>query len=145
FSYPMISWDLGGRIMRALINGLAIGLVAIFTSGVAQAQTRVVALKNGESVDMGPVYFIDQCRSIIIGHPEIEVLEVLTELTLSVREEMVLPRAHNCPNKVAGGTLVLTAKDVTEHKEGRVTYRLKYKTKDGERQRSVILNVSLFP
>jgi hypothetical protein len=124
---------------------LAIG-VAIFLSGAAaHAQQRVVALKNGESTDLGPVYFIAQCRSILVGHPEIEVLEGLPELTLSIREEMVLPRAHNCANKVPGGTLVLTAKDVTEHKEARITYRVKYKTKDGDRQRSVILNVSLFP
>jgi hypothetical protein len=46
---------------------------------------------------------------------------------------------------VPGGTVVATAKDVTEPKQGKLTYRIKYKTKDGDRQTGHIYNVSLFP
>jgi hypothetical protein len=46
---------------------------------------------------------------------------------------------------VAGGTLVLSAKGVAEPAEAKLTYRLKYKTKDGDRQTSNAYIVSLFP
>jgi len=104
-----------------------------------------VALKNGESVDIGPVYFITNCKSIVIGRPDVEILEGPPEVTVSIREEMVLPRLQNCAQKVPGGTVVLTAKDLTASKEAKITYRVKYKTKDGDRQRGVVVNVSLFP
>jgi hypothetical protein len=38
-----------------------------------------------------------------------------------------------------------TTKEVAEPKQARLTYRLKYKTKDGDRQTSHAFNVSLFP
>ena len=38
-----------------------------------------------------------------------------------------------------------TTKDVAEPKQARLTYRLKYKTKDGDRQTSHTYDVSLFP
>jgi len=41
--------------------------------------------------------------------------------------------------------LVLTAKDVTERQDGKLTYWLKYQTKDGPRQASNSYTVSLFP
>ena len=58
---------------------------------------------------------------------------------------MVLPRRFNCVDKVPGGTVVVTAKGVNEALEGKLTYRLKYKTKDGDRQTSQSYLISLFP
>jgi hypothetical protein len=115
--------------------------------GAAKAQDvpRRVALKSGESVDLGTVYYVNNCRLIMIGLPDIEVLEGPTNVALSIREEPVLPRRQGCAAKVAGGTLVLTAKDVTEPVEAKLTYRLNYKTKDGPRQTSGAYMVSLFP
>jgi hypothetical protein len=125
---------------------IAIGVAIFLSSAAAHAQSTLrVALKNGESVDIGPVYFITNCKSIVIGRPEVEILEGPPEVTVSIREEMVLPRVQNCAQKVPGGTVVLTAKDVTASKEAKLTYRVKYKTKDGDRQRGVVVNVSLFP
>lgn len=108
------------------------------------AQNRI-ALKDGESVELGPVYWISNCRSIMIGIPQVEILEGPPELTMSIKEGLVLPRRQNCANKVAGGTLVVTAKGITEPKQAQLTYRLKYKTKDGDRQASGIYRLSLFP
>jgi len=125
---------------------LAIGVALFLSSAAAHGQNTLrVALKNGESVDIGPVYFITNCKSIVIGRPEVEILEGPPEVTVSIREEMVLPRVQNCAQKVPGGTVVLTAKDVTASTEAKITYRVKYKTKDGDRQRGVVVNVSLFP
>ena len=58
---------------------------------------------------------------------------------------MVLPRKFNCANRVPGGTIVLTAKQVSEPVQSKLTFRVKYKTKDGDRQTSVVRNLSLFP
>jgi len=110
-----------------------------------QANIRSIAIKNGETVELGLVYWIVNCKSIVVGSPEVEVLEGPPELSLSIKEGMVLPRAQNCAKPVPGGTLLATAKDVTENKRAKLTYRVKYKTKDGERQGSSVYNVALFP
>ena len=81
----------------------------------------------------------------MIGLPEIEVLEGPAEVALSIKEAQVLPRRQGCAAKVSGGTLMLNAKGVTEPTEAKLTYRLKYKTKDGDRQTSRAYIVSLFP
>ncbi len=41
--------------------------------------------------------------------------------------------------------VVATAKEVKEPKEAKLTYRVKYKTKDGDRQTSNVYTISLFP
>jgi hypothetical protein len=120
------------------------GLAVAFCGADAQAQNRI-ALKSGDSIDLGAVYWVANCRSIMIGLPQVEILEGPPEVTLSIKEEPVLPRRQNCAAKVPGGTLVATAKDIKEPAEAKLTYRLKYKTKDGDRQRGNVFNISLFP
>src|SRR5215470_1346796 len=122
---------------RALLAILAIGCAdaALGTEAHAQAETRIV-LKAGESVEIKTVYWVVNCRSIMIGLPEVEVLEGPPQLSLSIREEKVLPRRQGCAAQVPGGTLLLTAKDVTEKTEATLTYRLNYKTRAGDRQTS---------
>jgi hypothetical protein len=131
---------------RALLAVLAIGCgdAVLGTDARAQPETRIV-LKAGESVEIRTVYYVSNCRSIMIGLPEVEVLEGPPQIALSVKEGMVLPRRQNCANRIPGGTLMATAKDVLEPLQGKVTYRLKYKTKDGERQRGGAFLLSLFP
>ena len=124
---------------------LVIASVAIDTSAPAQSTPRRVVAKNGESIELGPLYYISNCRSIMVGRPDVEVLESPPGVTLSVKEEPVLPRRQGCAAKVAGGTLMLTAEGITEPIEARLTYRIKYKTKDGDRQTSNAYIVSLFP
>jgi len=131
---------------RALLAVLTIGCVdaMLGTDGRAQTETRIV-LKAGESVEIRTVYYVSNCRSIMIGLPEVEMLEGPPQIALSVKEGMILPRRQNCANRIPGGTLMATAKDISEPLEGKVTYRLKYKTKDGERQRGGTFLLSLFP
>jgi hypothetical protein len=123
---------------------MTLGVAVSFDTGEAQAP-RSIALKSGESVELGPIYWIANCRSIMIGLPDIEILEGPPEITLTIKEGQVLPRRQNCANKVAGGTLVATAKEIKEKAETKLTYRVKYKTKDGDRQTSNVYNLSLFP
>ncbi len=125
-------------------NLIAAFTVALATGGAAHAQDRV-ALKSGESVELSAVYWVINCRSVMIGIPEIEILEGLDAVSLAIKQGMVMARRLNCPKPVPGGTLVITAKDVSEPTEGKLTFRLKYKTKDGDRQLSLVYRVSLFP
>jgi|SRR5690242_14552997 hypothetical protein len=104
-----------------------------------------LAVRNGESIELHSIYYVSHCRSIMIGLPEIEILEGPPELSLSIRGEPVLPRRQGCAAKVAGGTLLLTAKDVTDKIQANLIYRVKYQTKDGPRETSNTYIVSLFP
>jgi hypothetical protein len=116
----------------------------LFSAIGAQAQTRI-ALKSGESAELQLVWLIANCASIVVGNPEVEILEGPEELTLEIKKGNVIPRAQNCAKPVPGGTLVATAKEVTERKNATLTYRIKFKTKDGDRQRGGTYTVSLFP
>jgi hypothetical protein len=129
----------------AVISSFALATIVGAAEVHAQTSGQRIALKDGESVELGNVYWVANCRSIMVGIPEIEILEGPREVTLAVKEGMVLPRRQNCASKVPGGTIVATAKDVKEPSEAKLTYRLKYKTKDGERQTSNVYNFSLFP
>lgn len=131
----------------AIVAASVLAGACLASHGAANAQDapRQLAVKNGESIDLGTVYYVSHCRSIMVGLPDIEVLEGPKNVALSIREEEVLPRRQGCAAKVAGGTLVLTAKDVTEPAEAKLTYRVNYKTKDGPRQTSHAFMVSLFP
>jgi hypothetical protein len=137
-----------GKTTRTRI-ALAVFFQVLIAGGVgglqAHAQNNRIALKSRESVELGPTYWVARCRSIMIGLPEVEVLEGPEEITLSVKEAMVLPRRQNCADRVPGGIVVITAKEIAEPKEGQLTYRLKFKTKDGDRQASHAYRVSLFP
>jgi hypothetical protein len=135
-------------MLLRLISPLAVSLLLAATAGHygnAQTAPRRLSLKSGESIELYPVYWVINCRSVMIGLPEIEVLEGPSQLSLNIREEKVLPRRQGCAAQVPGGTLLLTAKDVTERAEAPLTYRLKYKTRAGERQTSNTYIVSLFP
>jgi hypothetical protein len=131
--------------MRSVIflGGLSLGIVHAVTDG--QAQNRIIALRGGESVELHTVYWVSNCRSIMSGLPEIEILEGPPQVTLSMKADMVLPRRQECANRVPGGILIATAKEVKEPMESKLTYRLKYKIKDGERPRGYALRLSLFP
>jgi hypothetical protein len=123
----------------------AIAGITIGASAQAQVEVRRLVLKSGENVELGPIYWVVNCRSTMIGLPEIEIIEGPSELTLSIKEAQVLPRRQGCAAPVTGGTLMLSAKRVTEPKEAKLTFRLKFKTKDGDRQTSSAFIVSLFP
>jgi len=130
-----------------------VAFLAILSFGIADAvmgtkghaETRRIALKSGESVELHAVYYILNCKSIMVGLPQIEILEGPQQVTLNIKEGKVLPRSQNCANRVPGGTMHMTAKDVSEPMEAKITYRVKYKIKDGERQIARTYLLSLFP
>jgi len=53
--------------------------------------------------------------------------------------------AISCAKPVSGGKLVITAKDVQNYSYTRMVLRVRYKTLDGDRERSENINIALFP
>jgi GAF domain-containing protein len=121
----------------------AIGFALLLSTGLAAADDKTIVAKSGETVDVRPVYGALRCRSILVAPPEIEVLQAPPELKLSIREDMVTPL--KCQDKVKGGFVVATVGEVKEPTEGKVSFRVIYKTKDGKRQSGYVYKVSLFP
>lgn len=130
----------------------AFSVVAVLIAGTASAPAQsivwnaeTIALKSGETAAVGDVYWVANCKSVLRGTPKAEIVEGPPGLTVTVKEAMVAPRANGCPNKVAGGTLMMSAKDVEDPSVSALTIRITYPTKDGDRQRGHVFNLSLLP
>jgi hypothetical protein len=135
---------------KALLTIFHVGIAGSLLGAGAQAQimkqnVQTIALKSGETTDLGALYSVSNCKSILKSAPEVEVLDGPPGVTVSVKEDMVLPRASRCASRVKGGTLVITAKDIEDPSFGELTVRITYHTRDGDHKVSVVYNISLFP
>jgi len=131
---------------------LFVGLAFACGTAVATAQgvmrtagTLTIALKSGESLEISDLYFVKGCRSVLKGTPEVEILEGPPGVTASIKEAMVLPRWQNCSERVSGGKLILSAKEIEDPSFSRLTLRITYKTKDGDRKHGEVINLQLVP
>jgi hypothetical protein len=130
-----------------------LGILFLGTAVVASSQTRAqtilgsptLALKSGETLELGLIYWVSRCRSILTSTPEAEVLEGPSQVAVSVKQEMVLPRAQQCASRVPGGKLIITAKEIEDPSYTSLTVRITFKTKDGERKYSQVYNLHLLP
>ena len=109
------------------------------------ANAQDVSLKKGESAELGPVYWQSNCTSILKSFGGIDLLDGPPGIELTIREDSVMARRQNCPNKMPGGIVVLTAKDVPSKFSGTIKYRVRYKTEDGDMQSSHSKSIALFP
>jgi hypothetical protein len=133
----------GERVVRGLLF-----LVVIATTQVAApaiAEERSLAIKSGETLELGQFYFISNCRSILKGPPTAEILDGPPQLSVSVKQAQVEARLQKCPKPVLGGILFLTAKEIMKISVNKTIVRIKYETNDGDRYRSEILNVTMVP
>jgi hypothetical protein len=125
---------------------LALSLLATYLPVQAQQdQLQRIAAKSGESIELHTVFAQANCRSTLLATPEIEVLEGPPELTLSIKEEMVAAPITGCHNKLKGGVVIATIGDVKKPIEGKLTYRVKFKTKVKNNQLGKTYYYSLFP
>ena len=131
------------RNWRIAFSCLGLVIFGAATGAHAQQGPRRIALKSGESAELRNFYYVHNCQSIMIGTPVLDILQGPEELAVTLKEGMQRPQ--KCAKQVPGGTVVATAKEVKEPKEARLTIRLKFKTKTGERQSSNVYIVSLFP
>ncbi len=134
------------RILTALLAAGSFVLAIVSSSDHAPAQEKGIALKSGESAELGTVYWIARdCRSKLTNFGGIDILEGPSEVTVTIREQPVKPERRSCTDKVPGGMLVIKAGDIKEQSHSKLTFRVNYKTKDGDRQSSRIYNLSLYP
>jgi hypothetical protein len=132
---------------------LILSLLALAASfaGDAHSQTiqyavRQIALKSGESTELADVYYVStNCKSLLKDTPKVEILDGPPGVTAAINPAKVVPRVLGCANPVAGGKLVITAKDIEDYSFTRMVLRIDYNTSSGERQNSVNVNVTLFP
>jgi hypothetical protein len=134
--------------------GIILGLfclVCVLANADAKAQTISfptynIALKSGESVELGDVYHISaDCKSLLKATPQVEILDGPAGVTAAIKEEMVVPRYYGCTKPIPGGKLIITANEVAEYGRARMVLRIKMKTSQGDRQPSVDVNISLLP
>jgi len=139
-----------GRLIATLAV-FSLLLTFAMSGGTAQAQTidfsvSNIALKSGESTELADVFYITgNCKSILKETPHVEILDGPPGVTAVINPAKVVPRGYSCANPVNGGKLVIAAKDIQEHSHTRMVLRVNSKTYSGERQRSINLNVTLFP
>src|SRR5215470_9168709 len=139
------------RNFWSVILVLALSCFAgVFVSDGATAQTIYfgvsdIALKNGESTELGDVYYIgSNCKSLLKATPEVEILDGPPGVTAAINEAKVVPRTVGCASPVPGGKLVISAQGVEDYSRSRMVLRVKYKTTLGDRQLSRDVNVTLF-
>src|SRR5262249_34563751 len=146
-------WLAAMRVRLASIVTLTsiVTLCLAFITGPAQAQTIHasvvdIALKNGENVEFGDVYYVgSNCSSLLTATPEVEIMDGPPGVEVSVRQATVVPRFHGCGKPVSGGKIMIAAKDIDECSYTRMVLRITYKTRSGSLQRSQHINVALFP
>lgn len=135
--------------LKWIACSLIIGISSISASSVQaqswQMNTQSYALKSGESVEVMDLYWVVNCRSQLTSPPEVTVLDGPPGVTASVTEAMVLPRFQQCSKPVKGAILRLSADKIEDQSYSMMTLRIKYKTKDGARERSMTFSIALFP
>lgn len=128
------------------IRFLVLAATLVFVASAVSAQTRQISLKSGERADVQAVYWVKNCSSTLKKITGVDILEGGTpDIQLSVREEMVKATRQNCPDKVPGGVVVVTASEVTEKKSVLLQYRVKYETNDGMQQSTHSVQIDLSP
>ncbi|MBH1962917.1 MAG: hypothetical protein I8H77_01210 [Comamonadaceae bacterium] len=112
---------------------------------VFSARGQDVSLKIGESADLGAVYWQSNCVSTLKKIVGVDMLDGPPGVELHIREETVMAKRQNCSNKLPGGVVVLTAKDIPQKFSGTIKYRVRYSTEDGDKQSSHSKEVFLSP
>ena len=75
-------------------------LLLLLFGGGAQAQSieftvKEIALKNGDSTELGDVYFINtNCKSVLKSTPEVEILDGPPGVTAVINAAKVVPRGY---------------------------------------------------
>ena len=133
--------------LTTLLTIALLGLGPQDASAQARSVLQNIALRSGENVEIGDLYYVSPgtCRSLLKDLPVVEMMEGPSDVTASVKEAMVTPREQGCSQKVKGGRLVIAAKDIDDYSTSKLTVRVTYHTKDGDTQRSLSFNLSLFP
>jgi hypothetical protein len=133
-----------GRLNVALVKLLPLCLLGVIPKEAA-GQERIYAIKGGETIELYSVWSVAHCKSRLTAAPTVEVLEGPPQVKLWVEPAMVYATRLNCTLPVTGGKLMATAGAIDQKTESKLTFRVIYKTTEGESQVARAYNVSLFP
>jgi hypothetical protein len=122
---------------------IALAGVALLVASEVLAQE--FSLKSNESADLTQAYWVDNCMSKLSSFAGVEILEGPPGITLTIRQQDVVPKKQNCPDKVPGGVVVASVKGVPEKISGTLKYRVRYNTTGGLRQSDHSVQISLYP
>ena len=132
----------------ALVLALSLLMAAAMTTAAAAQRligAPTIALKRGETSELGDLYWVINCRSQLRGTPTVEIVDGPPGVSVTVRDAMVMPRLQGCAKPVAGGKVTIAANEVEDYSYSQLTLRITYRTRDGDRQTSAVYNLSLFP
>src|SRR5262245_60938564 len=91
---------------KAVCAIVHLGIIGIVGGAGAHAQTIVnspsIALRSGESAELGHVYWVVNCRSVLKGTPEAEILDGPPGVSMAMKAAIVKPRAKGCPSDEQG-------------------------------------------
>jgi hypothetical protein len=135
---------------HALVGMFCISSAALAAALAVRAQSwqlvlESYALRSGESIELGDVYWVFDCRSLLKGTPEVEIMEGPPSVTATIASALVMPRLDNCAEPVPGGKLKLLAGQIADPSHTTMTIRIKLHTEDGDRDLSRSFNIKLFP
>jgi hypothetical protein len=134
--------------MRMTVRALSIicFIFAMELMSVRAWALDVIALKRGETAEIGNLFWVANCRSLLKGPMTVEILEGPPDVTASIREQKIVPHVQNCAKPVEAGVLLVTAPtEIKERTQAKLVLRVRYPTVDGERQKSFDMNLTLLP
>ena len=139
------------RIWKSALLTVSLFIPGLLYGGSVQAQAihrtaTDIALKNGESTEVGDVYFIStDCKSVLKATPTVDILDGPPGVSATINPADVVPTGYSCAKPIRGGKLVITAKDIPMYSHSRMTLRINFSTLTGERQRAENFYITLFP
>ncbi|MFY9640239.1 MAG: hypothetical protein ACLPJW_10690 [Rhodomicrobium sp.] len=136
------------RCSAVLSGVLSCGLsVAAWQGASAEITPNLptISLRSGETLEVMDLWYAINCASQLNSAPLAEVMEGPSEVTVSIKEAMVVPREQDCDKPIGGGKLLFSAKDVHDYSASTLTVRITYDTKDGERKPTYSFNIILLP
>ena len=127
---------------------LAVALTAFADIGKAQEPT-LLSMKEGDTLQVRVVTLVTaSCYPLFLSLEGIDILEGPPEISLKFEPGMVhtFTTSRDCPKPVTGGTVMATAaKDIAARKDTLLTFRVRFKTKQGQSQNTARYRVLLFP
>lgn len=123
----------------------SLGSAAPAKAQLLQLLMAEIALKSGETVEIGNVGWSINCRSFLKSTPVVTILDGPPEVTAQIKEAQIIPRVGQCAKSIPGGKLFVTAGEVTEQSYTTMVLRVRYNTRDGVRDRSQSIAISLLP
>lgn len=138
-------------LAKSLVLILQVGAASALTCAAAHAQnmtirgSQTISLKNGESEELGELYYQRNCASLLNKPPEVEIVQGPPGVTAELKEALVMPREFRCPNPIKGAKLFVAAKNIEDPSYSTLILRITYDTREGVRKQSETYNLYLVP